>query len=465
MKNKLKYLLLILPALMLMLAACEDDSIIGSSLTEGAVKIYVDSSFAIKGRSVAVKSFDSRSKHLLLGRLTSPEYGTVSCKFVAQLMPSMDMYIPDSISVERVDSMCLNLAMAKGYVTGDSLLPQQLNVYPLSKQLPADINNTFNACDYYDAGALLGRKSFTPSALGMTDSLRNLTTLNVQVKMPANMGRDFFSTFRDDPATFASVSSFAKYFPGICVEPVYGKGCVEAFSSASLTTYYYYYITRTTVEDGESVTRQVLMKDSVNMAFSAPEMISGNVIDYTPSQNLLNRIAQGECIIASPAGFNAEIDFPAQEIVDKYRATEHNLATINNLIFSLPVTTLDESYGLSPAPMLLMLKSKDLDEFFATNTLPDGKNAFWASYNSNSRTYTFTSMRDYIVNLVEKGEDIDPEDARFTLIPVYIQTETGQYTQEEYVTVCTPYMLRPTLARIDLARAKTVLTFSLQTLQ
>ncbi len=465
MKNKLTFLLFIPLALLVILSACEDDSIIGSSLTEGSVKIYVDSSFSIKGHSVAVKSFDSRSKHLLLGRLTAPEYGTVSCKFVAQLMPSMDMYIPDSITVERVDSMCLNLNMDKGFVTGDSLLPQQLKVYPLTRQLPSDISNSFDVAQYYDATTSLGRKSFTPTALGLKDSLRNLTTLNVQVKMPANMGRDFFTTFRENPSTFGSVSPFAKFFPGIYVEPIYGKGCVEAFSSACLTTYYYYYISRTIVEDDESVVKQVLMKDSVNMAFTAPEMVSGNIIDYQPSGSLLNRIKSGECIIASPAGYNVEIDFPAQEIVDKYRNTEHNIATINNLLFSLPVTPLDQSYGLAPAPKLLMVKSKDLDQFFATNTLPDGKNAFWASYNAASGTYNFVSMRDYIVELVDKGGEVDPEDARFTLLPVYIQTETGQYTNEEYVTVCTPYMLQPTLARIDLERAKAVLTFSLQTMQ
>lgn len=55
--------------------------------------------------------------------------------------------MPDSA---QVDSMKLVLSVPRGQLTGDSLAPQQLRAFQLSKSLPLDINNTFDPTGYYD---------------------------------------------------------------------------------------------------------------------------------------------------------------------------------------------------------------------------------------------------------------------------------------------------------------------------
>lgn len=75
-------------------------------------------------------------------------------------------------------------------------------------------------------------------------------------------------------------------------------------------------------------------------------------------------------------------------------------------------------------------------------------------------------MRQYIVDLKNKGRDIAPEDVDFTLIPVNFTTEsvTNSYDGSitVYVTGCSPYISSPRMAVIDTDHAVLVFTFTSQ---
>ena len=146
------------------------------------------------------------------------------------------------------------------------------------------------------------------------------------------------------------------------------------------------------------------------------------------------------------------------------------MSVVNNLTISIPVENIKNDYGLTPPPYLLMVKSSEVDKFFAENIIPDGKSSFWASYDESSQSYNFTSMRDYIIQAIKernKKEDDskneESEDYKFTIIPVQITTDTqGTYETTTIVTKCTPFISRPVMGRLVLDKAKVKFTYSKQ---
>lgn len=473
---KIKRLLYLLPVCSLSFFSCESDYIPGDSLIRGKVSIEIDSTFVISGKSVYHPQINSKSLTQLIGNLSIPEYGNLNCSFVTQFMPAGSMNIPDSIPTEDIDSMRLRFRFANTSFTGDSLSPQQLKIYQLTQQLPSDIKNDFDPTGYYNPNESLGVKSYTASHLGMSeevykgqfygDSYDPTWERAIWVNLPSLFAKNVVNEYRNNPSTFQSPSSFTTFFPGIFVKPTFGKGLVIDITNTEVITYYHYTRKVTVVENGVSVTKDSVMTDSATLFCVSPEIVSSNNIKYTVSDNIKTRINTGETLVVAPAGYNVEINFPAKEIINKYRNANFNMAVINNLTLSIPVDNVDNNYGLTPPPYLLMVKTSELDNFFAENKIPDGKTSFWASYDSSSLHYDFTSMRDYIIKLMQKGDAVEEDDCRFTLVPVLITTETqGTYETTTVVTKCTPFISRPSMGHLKLDKAKVKFTFSKQNLK
>lgn len=142
------------------LTSCDEHDNVGGVITPGEVTIVVDSTFTVTGRSVRVQSMDSRNGDLLLGRLYAEDFGELDAAFAGRLMPASTLSIPDSIPLEDVSGMTLRFTFDSDGFTGDTLAPQQLSVYTLTRQLPDNIDSSFDPQGYYDANKPLGdRKS------------------------------------------------------------------------------------------------------------------------------------------------------------------------------------------------------------------------------------------------------------------------------------------------------------------
>ena len=212
----MKYLLAAAVVSAGMFMSCDDDvSGIGGSLSQGEVTITVDSLVTeIPAASIRYESFDGRNTTKLLGRINVPEYGSLTCSFVSQMLSATKMNIPDSISVSDVDSMRLVLSVPRGALTGDSLAPQQLRVYRLSKELPADISTTFNPEGYYNPSEPMGSRSYTLSNIAKGDSaLKRDSYVRIPVQMPMSFARELFEKYRADDPVFEWPATFNKYFP------------------------------------------------------------------------------------------------------------------------------------------------------------------------------------------------------------------------------------------------------------
>ena len=471
MRNKLH-----IGALSLALAAfavsCQDDlSTIGGSLSSGEVTIAADSiKTSIDSESVYLDSFDGRNITKLLGRINVPEYGSLNCSFVSQMMCATSMNIPDSITVNDVDSLRLILSVPKGSLTGDSLAPQQLKVYALNKQLPSDITSTFNPEGYYDPSAPIGVKSYTVSNIAKGDSaMKKESFVRIPVDMPLSLGRKIFTQYREDASVFQWPSTFNSYFPGIYVEQNFGNGCIANVTKAEMYTYWHHTIYKNELQP-DSTYAQVpyIKRDSICLMAYQPEVLASNVINFKISDYITNLVNSGKKVITTPGGYIVNLKFPVQDLIDRFKSTGSALSVVSSLKFEIPATAISNDYGITVAPNLLMIKKSEYESFFAENKIPDGVNSFYAAYDSESGSYKFNAMRSYFVEMLEayeKGEDIDGDESEFVIVPVSVLTEDvknydGSVTT--YVTRCQWYIEKPTMTLLDLDNTMILFTYSSQ---
>lgn len=463
------YLTVAIATVSLFFTSCEDEtSSIGSSISSSEVSINVDSVFYnIKGHTVAAPSIEARSLYNLLGSIDVPEYGSLHCSYVTEFLPAESISLPDTITSEEIDSVRMILSVPKVYVTGDTLSPQQVKIYSLTKNLPADITSNFNPDGYYEPSRPLAVKNYTLSGYSFNDTTYSRSsTVEIKANLPIELGREVVKAYASNPDLFIWPQEFAKYWPGIYVEPSFGKGTIAPVQNTSVFAYFPQTKTITTVdEDGKAIVSTIQVADSVCLFTTAPEVLSSINLAYKPSQKLEEMVNNKKSIITTPCGYNVEITFPAIDILDKYWKEEYELSVINNLKFSIPAIQIENDYNIGLPPALLMVKSNQVESFFSDGKLPDNMNSFICLYSSEDAAYTFTGLRNYIVDLRGKGrENITSDDVDFTLIPVNVSTE--DYTDMNTgstVTATTsvrPYTIMPTMVELNTEKALVVFTIS-----
>ena len=456
----------------LFFTACEDDvSGIGNSISNSEVAINVDSlRYKLKATTIAAPELESRSAYNLLGSIRVPEYGSLDCSYLTQFLPAESLSLPDTITSRDIDSVKMIFTIPRTYISGDTLAPQQLKVYSLDKQLPGNIPSNFNPEGYYDPAGI-STKNYTLSGYSFTDSTYTRTS-NIELKtlLPVELGRQIVEEYNINPDIFVWPQKFAEYWPGVYVTPSFGHGAIAPVQRTAVYAYYPQtkWISQTNSE-GVTEATPVQVADSVCLMTTAPEVLSSVSISYRPSENLTSMVEAGKCIITTPGGYTTSFEFPAKEILEEYWEEKYDLGVINNLVFSVPARIIRNDYGLGLPPALLMVKTSEMNSFFEEGRLPDNKTSFTSIFNSDNNTFTFNSLRDYIVSLREKGKDnITPEDVEFTFLPVTVTTE--DYTDPStgslvtVATAITPYIIMPTMAELDMENSLIVFTFSNQTL-
>lgn len=461
-------------AALLSFVSCQDSlSEIGSSLVDNDVTISVDSLVTdLHASSEWVDQFDARTSTKLLGRIAVPEYGTLACSFVTQLMCSTRMVVPDSIKSEDVDSLRMLMLVPRGELTGDSLAPQQLRVYELTKQLPSDISSTFDATGYYDRSSLLGSKSYTISNISMGDSafVRD-KYVKIPVRMPDSLGKELFTRYRANDPIFQWPQSFAQWFPGLYVEANFGNGCVANISNILGFLYWHRTERQAVTENDSTVTyKNVIVRDSTCLLASQPEVLSSNNIKYVASDKLKDMAAAGKAIVTSPGGYRVNISFPLASLIKRFIAAGTEMSVVVGLSLEIPARTISNDYGLTQAPHLLMIRKDELNDFFINNKIPDNITSFYAAYDSDKGVYRFSKMRDYflrVLNDLKKGDFADARDDDFVLLPVSVVTEEveGYNNVSTYVTSVSQYMQKPTMTELETDKATICFTFSSQVLK
>ncbi len=461
-----KLILLAFAAVAAGFTACDNSSQIGMSIAQDDVSVVIDSAFTMTGKSVEIGSVQSRTVSQLLGRIDAPGFGRLSSTIVCQFMPSSQM---DTLltSEADIDSLVLYFYTAAGEYVGDSIAPMGLNIYRLTKNLPSPIYSNFDPEGYYDKSAPMASKIYNISNNTIKNAGDTTYTEGVEiaVQMPLEFGQELYNAYKANPSNFSSPTSFVdNVFKGIYVENSFGSGRLIRTSTTLMTLYYHY-------EEDDSV-----YSASGNYFAVTPEIVTNNDIDFQMSDELKARAEAGEQLVVAPVGYEVQARFPAPEIIASYKSSQADLKVLNSLSFFLPATGITNDYNFSPPSYLLLVLTKDKDEFFAKNKLPDSTTSFYATYSSTTGGYSFGDMRAYLLDLLDKDE-ITEEDYTFSIIPVSATFETSSSSSSYYyyyyygttasqtLSLLTPYVSAPCMAQLLLDQAKIKLTYSTQTVE
>lgn len=451
--------------------SCTDDTI-GTSISDIQSAIIQDSSFVMTGKTVRNSHLRSRSSIQLLGNINAQGYGTLTSDVVAQFMPTTTI---DTVGVhggdQWIDSCFITMRVAMGDFTGDSLTPMRLSVYELNQPLPSPIYTDFNPSGYYNTGDLMGSVTYSANQM-VRDTLvttTGATSIYYEINVPVSVdyARAIFNQYKINPATFETPAEFAEFFPGIYITNSYGQGRVMNFYDIEFVTYYRKYEKR--ADDTDTIypsTKQSYMAVT-------PEVLYNNNIDLEPDDAVRAMVEAGDAIVMGPAGYEVEVDFPIQDIINNFKAgSKDGLGVVNNLAMELPVEKVPNKYGIAPPKYLLMVKKSYRDEFFDKDTLTNNKDAFYAEYDASSNSYIFGGMRDYLLDVMKKnGGDVSEKDVEFVIMPIDVTkfTNTTSYSYyysssstSEVVTKIAPAISRPSIAKLRLDKAKVKLVYSRQ---
>lgn len=453
-------LLLLTAALPAVITGCNDSSEVGSVLVGDEITIVVDSSFTISGHSVESGPVLSRTIVQLMGVVDVPEYGYIHSDVVTQFMPSNSIDTA-GITVADIDSLNLIMLVDRSSYVGDTLALMGMEVYPLVKKLTAPIFSDFNPEGYYDASKPMGSLVYNLTKEAEPDSLQDVEHITLSIRLPLELGQRFFNEYVTNPATFASPTAFASFFPGIYIKNTYGSGRITRIGSTSMQMYYHRHYVNSQGNDTTVYYRG-------NYFAVTPEIVTNNDITLRISDKIYNRIDQGEAILLAPAGLNVEMQFPAAQIIDAYnRGVRGSLGVVNSLSMKLPVETIENNYNIKAPQEVLLLLKKDAETFFIENKLPDNVTSFTAqlvTLADNTNAYVFGDMTQYILDLMKK-DTITADDVTFVLVPITINTETSNdyYGGSTTVTSIIPYITEPKMVRIMFEKAKINFVYSKQT--
>ncbi len=436
------------------LAACDEATTIGTSLVDDDVAVIIDSCFTVSGRSIAVDGVQSRTLAQLIGDVTIDGFGRMSSTVYTQFMPA-SVIDTTGVTAETIDSLKLILTIEKGAYVGDSIAPMGMKVYPLTKLLPSPIYSNNELSDYYDRSTVLGSAIYNASALTQADTT---SYVYVQVPMPRELGQTIFNKYKENPSYFSNPDLFCEnVFKGIHIDNSYGSGRMTRVAGTSMLMYYH-----STYYDDDIAADTTVYSTGIYLSVT-PEVVTNNRIKLEMADNLKQMVSNGDNIITAPIGYDVELTFPAREIINSYRANTSELKVINTLTFDIPVDTIANNAGITPPPYLLLVKKSERDEFFANSSITDNVSSFYVAYDSTNKCYSFSSMRSYILDLLDKDE-ITEDDVTFVLCPITVETETttSYYTSTTSVTGIIPYIDEPAMVKLLLDEAKIKFAYSTQ---
>lgn len=413
------------------LGGCNDElSEVGSSIQPDGDKsfVYVDS-FQLSAKTVLMDSVYARTTSGLLGEIYDPLYGNIKSDYLCQF------YCPENYQFQNtplngvIDSMDLRIFYSSW--VGDSLTPMQVTVYPITTVPERNFYTNVDPEKYCDMQTVLGQKMYTAYDVTISDSVRNgLTSTTytpvVRVKLPTEIGQDFYNETVNNPSSFENQDAFNQYFPGLYITNTFGSGNLLTVYQTSFFIYYRYTVEGSAGQDSIvngreqfNVTREVIQLNHVANANLEPLLLPDEKYTY----------------MRTPAGVYTELTLPITEIKETVGSR-----FLNNLPLTLHAMPQENwDYAFEPPSYLLLLPTDSVKGFFEQNKVENNETAFLSGiYDSSTRTYTFGNISNLIKYQLENAPD---EDLQVSVIPVSRETQSDSYSGTEYTVTLSNYML------------------------
>lgn len=406
--QKMKNTFWLLIAISFLFASCKDESEdLGFLIQPSKDKItVVIDSFHVATSNLFVDSIYARSSNFTLGKYTDNIYGSFNASFLTQFKYVQGATFPSNATADS-----LSLVLYYKNFWGDSLSTHEVTVYALDELFNYEKNyySNINVAEFTNKQTILGKKVYTAVDKTIPDSIRNASDYvgSVTILLPNSLKEEFFT--RSD--IYTSQQAFLNFFKGIYATTTYGDGTVLLIDSANIELKYSY--ATTTSADVDTIIKEKLI-------FPANKEIT-SVTHINHPTTLSTSITDIDSIVYvhSPAGIFPKISIPFDRIIERVPSSSYN--TINHIHLIAEAAILDDNSTYSEPSTLLLIREQDIEKFFAQSLFPAtsiGIYAFLGTYNSTSKSYTFTSMADYF-RMILKNEGDDANTLNdFVLVPV-----------------------------------------------
>lgn len=428
---KLKYLYALLVSALLY--SCDDSTsgIGNTTIFEGDSIPAGSAVYQVTTRSILADSVYARTSTAYLGKYTDPQFGEFTADFIAQFNCTDDYEFPEHI--QEITGLQLRMYYTNHF--GDSLNAMRMQIDTLDKVIPeTDLKTFYTSVDptkFYNPNAKpLARKAYAARGASANDTIvyetdyyGNTTSYSYywhSVKLPTNLGEYMYKKYEEDKNNYKDAEKFINnVLKGFYVHCTHGDGTILYIDDMQLRLSFTYLI------ESSSGAIDSLVNGSTVFAASK-EVIQAN--SFRNSDRLKELAAETEhTYLKTPAGLFTEVTLPIEEIADYHKRDTLNAASIT---FTRYNDKADNNYTMSVPGYLLMVRKKDMYDFFEKNEMYDGQTSFLASYNSSgesANTYVFDNIAPLITCCMEeKASGKQDEDwDKVVLIPVKTETDAN----------------------------------------
>lgn len=427
MKFYAKFLAFIACAISFCTSCDEDTASIGSSImpVQDSLSTFYET-FPLITRSALTGPVVANTSSCFIGSFYDPETKSVtSSSFLAQFHLQEDYSLPAKNTVLKnengevfADSCVIRIFHDKYY--GDSLTTMKLTATDLRLDNVMEENVTYYTNidpQLYVNPTPKVKASTTYSVIdqNLSSSATDLASGNyrsVPIHLGAEYGSYILRNYYSHPEYFKNSYTFSHYVsPGFYVEHTGGIGALINSDVSVLDIYFRYQENDTTVTKAWmrlGATQEVIQNTSISHS-NLEKLIDADGYAYDNAGKPLT-------YVKSPAGIHTEIDLPVGQIV----AGAHYNDTLNSARFTLRRYAAEEQNInlLSPPTHLLLIRKSQVEEFFATNSLPDSETSFLCEYSSKNNAYTFNNIAPLITFLRKQRDNesgvlsTDSEDTR-----------------------------------------------------
>ena len=188
--------------------------------------------------------------------------------------------------------------------------------------------------------------------------------------------------------------------PGFFFKTLAGNGTLVNIDVSTLSIYFTYSQDDTTYV-------------GIQRVAATEEVLQNNQVDNRNMEKLVN--SPDYTMLKTPAGIVTEVTLPIDAIYAGHETDSVNSAKI---VFMRQNNNEKSTYSLNIPKNILMVRTGEMNDFFANHKLPDSKTSYSTSYSSEYNSYTFSNLAN-LVSVMKNERDsgagvkaTDPETLR-----------------------------------------------------
>lgn len=398
---------------LLFITSCNDDIIdFGKSLQPSTDTMIVKAdTFHLDVTTEVVESTPSRSSigTYLLGSMFSSRFGQTKADLLLQFACPEGFSFPAGTVA---DSVRLELSSSDWYGVKNSSL--EVSAYEVNIQAAGyrtTYNSNFNPLSFCDMSIGLGKKLVTTAA----------DTAIFSVKLDNALVTKFFNA----PAgTFDSNEIFLDYFKGVYLTTNYGNSLMYALNKVNIVCYYHYTTALGSVINATATFPASKEVRQLNRFVHDYSKATDGIITTSGSDVIVNDSVA--CLLGA-AGMHAKITLPLKRLKESMSVGGRRLQINSAIMYAELIEETGTNDDINPPADILLIKSSDVNAFFANSDLSKNIDFFVGTYNPLNRRYEF-QMYTYLQEVYNTG--VFPDSESFTLIPVKVQRSESTSTSD-----------------------------------